>query len=729
MVQTYQSPVRVYKHPFELIMEAYQRRFPTTHLMPILVSSEIVNETLSEDKAQHVVERLCKLGFDVPYLLKKLTGVDYVNFRQKNSLDRRKRTLHIETFNESFSNRLIIKETCVYSVHPDNPNWTCFEQAASLDVKSFFGFESIVEKIAVKQYSQSIAKGKEIIEYYLKELEAEGITYVPPFKDASSLKVPAILTTSYDDDKEQSCGGASISSEVLNIGASASTVDLQKMEKQFPVDESQFKLEAEYIQRYLGELTPLQESRLIQLRTWVAELQKGKVPSDMTLLRFLRARDFAVDKAREMLSQSLVWRKKYQVDKILSEYQIPRVIKEYFPGSWHHTDKDGRPLYLLCLGQMDVKGLVKSVGEEGLLKLTLHTCEEGLRLCEEATERLGKPISSWTLLADLEGLNMRHLWRPGVQTLLRIIEIVEANYPETMGRILITRAPRVFPILWTIIGAFIDEVTRTKILFHGGTDYSEPGGLLDYIPEEYIPDFLGGPYQISSVDGSMVPKSMYMTEEQFEKERQSGCFIYDESVYKCVSLTKGQVHEEVISAAEKGGVICWDFDVTKQDVDFTVLRTKVSVPLKEQVSSPTTHGSPLDVLTSMNQLLVDSDHRSVIERSWKKDIDYFIVENPLACHEGESIQGSHVISVEGTYILQWKFNEPVNHPTHAKDFIESITSSKAKFMYYYEVLNSDDYRGSMTSLHSSQSGFSAISTTTSISMKSRKSLNSGCPSR
>lgn len=29
---------------------------------------------------------------------------------------------------------------------------------------------------------------------------------------------------------------------------------------------------------------------------------------------------------------------------------------------------EGRPLYLLRLGQMDVKGLVKSVGEEGLLK-------------------------------------------------------------------------------------------------------------------------------------------------------------------------------------------------------------------------------------------------------------------------------------------------------------------------------------------------------------------------
>lgn len=65
--------------------------------------------------------------------------------------------------------------------------------------------------------------------------------------------------------------------------------------------------------------------------------------------------------------------------------------------------------------------------------------------------RAGLTCSSWTCLVDLEGLNMRHLWRPGVKALLRIIEVVEANYPETLGRLLILRAPRVFPVLWTLV--------------------------------------------------------------------------------------------------------------------------------------------------------------------------------------------------------------------------------------------------------------------------------------
>ena len=46
----------------------------------------------------------------------QIAGVDYVHFIQKNSLDRRKRTLHIDAHNESFSSRITINEHCVYTV-------------------------------------------------------------------------------------------------------------------------------------------------------------------------------------------------------------------------------------------------------------------------------------------------------------------------------------------------------------------------------------------------------------------------------------------------------------------------------------------------------------------------------------------------------------------------------------------------------------------------------------
>lgn len=77
--------------------------------------------------------------------------------------------------------------------------WTCFEQTAFLEIKSFFGFEATVEKLAMKQYSANLSKGKEIIEYYVNELMNQGVTNVPiwidPSPSSSSSTTTAARTT------------------------------------------------------------------------------------------------------------------------------------------------------------------------------------------------------------------------------------------------------------------------------------------------------------------------------------------------------------------------------------------------------------------------------------------------------------------------------------------------------------------------------------------------------
>lgn len=79
-------------------------------------------------------------------------------FVQRNELDMSGRVLKITAWNESFSSRLLLRETCSYHVHPSNPEWTRFDLQATLEVKSFFGFEGIVERIGVKLYSSNLHK-------------------------------------------------------------------------------------------------------------------------------------------------------------------------------------------------------------------------------------------------------------------------------------------------------------------------------------------------------------------------------------------------------------------------------------------------------------------------------------------------------------------------------------------------------------------------------------------
>ncbi|XP_048722023.2 SEC14-like protein 5 isoform X3 [Caretta caretta] len=698
--------------PFVL---AYEKRFPTCPEIPVFLGSEILQESKSDDGAVHIVERSCKLNVDAPRLLKKIAGVEYVFFIQKNTVNWKERTLLIEAHNETFANRVVVLETCSYSVHPENEEWTCFEQSASLDIKSFFGFESTVEKIAMKQYTSNIKRGKEVIEHYLKELISQGITFIPRWtpppvsrqKEKRALAVghnPGIVPAEscvHGTSKEQP-GSSCPAAETASPDAD--------------------KLDADYIERYLGQLTPMQESCLIRLRQWLQEMHKGKseagewkpekIPKDEHILRFLRARDFNIDKAREMLCQSLTWRKQYQVDYILQTWRPPSLLEEYYTGGWHYQDKDGRPLYILRLGQMDTKGLVKALGEESLLRHVLSINEEGQKRCEENTSLFGRPITSWTCLVDLEGLNMRHLWRPGVKALLRIIEVVEDNYPETLGRLLIVRAPRVFPVLWTLVSPFINENTRQKFLIYSGNNYQGPGGLVDYLDKDVIPDFLGGECVCNVPEGGLVPKSLYQTDE--EPENSDHIRLWTETIYHSANVLKGAPHEIVVEILEGESVITWDFDILKGDVVFCLFHSK-RAPETSRKEAPSSSASTA------------GDNMQLIDKSWVLGVDYSRMESPLVCREGESIQGSHVTRWPGFYVLQWKMHSSLpcsgTSLPRVDDVLASlqVSSHKCKLMYYFEVLASKDFRGSMSSLESCNSGFSQLSAATTSSNQSQSS--------
>ena len=251
---------------------------------------------------------------------------------------------------------------------------------------------------------------------------------------------------------------------------------------------------------------------------------------------------------------------KRQVNKILS-YSMPEVVQKYYPGSWLNHDKDGRPVYMLMVGLMDLKGFVRSIGQEGLMELTRHVCDQALKKAKEATNKFSKPITQWTLLLDLDGLNEGHQWWPGITVVLRIIEMVEANYPETLGRVIMTRAPKLFPIIYTMLSPFINENTYRKLVLLG--DKQEL--LKQFMAIEDIPKMLGGKLDNAPqlLTGGLIPKSQYINDE---------LNLLDNTMYKNVSLAKGEEHKILYDIEDSQSVICWDFDVLKQDICFNFIR-------------------------------------------------------------------------------------------------------------------------------------------------------------
>ncbi|XP_007937907.1 SEC14-like protein 5 [Orycteropus afer afer] len=614
MVRKYQSPVRVYKYPFELVMAAYEKRFPTCPHIPVFLGSEVLRESLSADGAVHVVERSCRLRVEAPRLLRK--------------------------------------------VHPENEDWTCFEQSASLDIRSFFGFENTLEKIAMKQYTANIKKGKEVIEYYVDELISQGTSHIPRWTPA-----PVREEDTHTQAAPRVPRPPEASRPSSNPGPAPKTAA-----------EDGDKLDADYIERCLGRLTPVQESCLIQLRHWLQETHKGKIPRDEHILRFLRARDFHVDKARDMLRQSLSWRRQHHVDSLLQTWRPPALLEEFYAGGWHFQDIDGRPLYILRLGQMDTKGLMKAVGEEALLQQVLSVSEEGQKRCEGNTKQFGHPIR---VDGYQEPIFMLHVCSPG---------------DDLAGW-------RPLECLWFQISPFINENTRQKFLIYSGSNYQGPGGLVDYLDKDVIPDFLGGECVCNVPEGGLVPKSLYLMEEEHGHGNQLRQWT---ETYHSASVLRGAPHEVTVEILEGESVITWDFDILQGDVVFSLYHAKWVPPLGPREPGARAGGQ-------------------LAGNGWVLGTDYSCVEAPLICREGESIQGSHVTRWPGVYLLRWQMHRAPGSVACSLPGVDDVLTAlhspgpKCKLLYYYEVLASEDFRGSMSSLGSCTSGFSQLSATTSSS--------------
>lgn len=68
-----------------------------------------------------------------------------------------------------------------------------------------------------------------------------------------------------------------------------------------------------------------------------------------------------------------------------------------------------------------------------------------------------------------------------------MIKCFEANYPESLGVVLVHKAPWVFQGIWRIIKGWLDPVVASKVKFTNNETEME-----HYIPRDHIPKDLGG---------------------------------------------------------------------------------------------------------------------------------------------------------------------------------------------------------------------------------------------
>lgn len=345
------------------------------------------------------------------------------------------------------------------------------------------------------------------------------------------------------------------------------------------------------------------DQSLEQLKKMMKEEDKDPWATDVTLKRFLKAQEYDVEKAYKMYTKCIEWRRTNKIDEVLDN---PPEKLEYYRKLVSHKnhgfDKQGRPIYIEIVGKIHYPTLLEYLTVDDLIDVHIWQLEENARLCKESSEKLGKEVYQSVSIVDLAGLSMHH--RHGLSFIKACAKIDEAYYPETMGKLYIINAPRLFPFFWGICKAWVHPNTQKKIEVLSG-NYEKV--LKENIPAHFLPAEMGGKCTCGQFDseGKKKPvseesKSEKKSEKKSELKPEHYCVPivditemkeqlkyrgdeYDSMSHTSLTVKAGQFEEVVCSGIDAEGThFSWNFRTVAKNIEFSIIcRPKGEATLRE----------------------------------------------------------------------------------------------------------------------------------------------------
>ncbi|XP_037279886.2 SEC14-like protein 2 [Rhipicephalus microplus] len=331
---------------------------------------------------------------------------------------------------------------------------------------------------------------------------------------------------------------------------------------------------------HLGDLSPTQEAALRNFRKAVADVLKPD-HDDRYLLRWLRARDFNLNKAEQMLRAHVEWRKQFGTDDVMTWPESPEVLRKYYPGGFTGYDREGRPVAIIPFGSCDLKGLLNSVSIDDVMRHVVRQFEDVEEDIKRQCKKLDKPIETITYIFDFDGFALSTLAsRSVIDYLATLMCTFEDNYPERLHRAYVVNAPRYFPLFWKIIRPFLSDLTARKLALYGKDEQAWKKALLEEIDADQLPRHWGGTQTDPDgnprcpsvvIDGGEVPTRYYRSTNGHSPSEEEQCLdqIPAEVARANTAVSRQATVEVPVRVSEAGMLLAWE--IVCDDLLFGIL--------------------------------------------------------------------------------------------------------------------------------------------------------------
>lgn len=331
---------------------------------------------------------------------------------------------------------------------------------------------------------------------------------------------------------------------------------------------------------HLGDLSPTQEATLNNFRKVVGDVLKPE-HDDRYLLRWLRARDFNLNKAEQMLRAHVQWRKQFGTDDVMTWPEPPEVLRKYYPGGFVGYDREGRPVSIIPFGGCDLKGLLNSVSLDEVMRHVVRQFEDVEEDIKRQSKKLDKAIETVTYIFDFDGFALSTLAsRAVIDYLTNLMCTFEDNYPERLHKAYVINAPRYFPLFWKIVRPFLSDLTARKLALYGKDEQAWKKALLEEIDADQLPRYWGGTQTDPDgnprcpsvvIDGGEVPTRYYRSTNGNSPLEQQQCpdQIPAEVARANTAVSRQATLEVPVRVEEAGMLLAWE--IVCDDLLFGIL--------------------------------------------------------------------------------------------------------------------------------------------------------------